>query len=114
MHELFNSLGNKIYDKLSDFDHSIHQSGHSDSLIDNFIHELKDYLFVSDAKYKLSKIPTDSILEINEIEDKYVQCYLNHKDFLIPNEMIDISKLDAKDIGFIRITATKRRFISCS
>ena len=59
-------------------------------------------LFLSDAKYKLSKIPKDSVLEINEIEDNYVQCYLNHKDFLIPKELINISELNENKIGFIR------------
>lgn len=101
MNDFFNLLGNNIYDKLCDIDHSLHKSGQSDTLIDNFVHELKDYLFTADAKNKLSKIPSDSILEINELEDNYVQCYLNDEDYLIPNKMIDTSGLDTKNVGFI-------------
>ena len=107
MHDFFDSLENQLYNKVCDFDRSLHSSGHSDTVIDNFVHELKNYLFVSDAKHQLSKISKDSVLEINEIENDYVQCYLDHKDYLVPKEMINVSELNAEDVGFIRTTIAK-------
>lgn len=101
MNDFFNVLGNNLYDKLCDIDQSLHRSGKENSSIDNFIHELKKYLFLSDAKYKLQQIPKDSVLEVNEIENTYVQCYLNHEDYLIPYEMIDKTGLKSQNIGFI-------------
>ncbi len=101
MNDFFNTLGNNLYDKLCDIDQSLHKSGKENSFIDDFVHELKDYLFVSDAKYKLQQIPNNSILEVNEIEDTYVQCYLNHNDYLIPYKMIDRTGLESKNVGHI-------------
>ena len=87
MNDFFNSLGNTLRDSLCDLDLSIHDKI-KDTAIDNFIHELKDYLFKSDSIYKLSKLPKDTLLDINEIESNYIQCYLNHEEYNIPKEMV--------------------------
>ena len=90
--DFFNSIGNKLNDGLYKLDKSIH-SNIKDSFVDNFIHELRDYLNKSDALHQLNKLPKDTRLEINEIEEKYVACYepntFNRYD--IPKELVDFN-----------------------
>lgn len=93
MNDFFNSLGNSLYDGLCNLDHSIHKTDLKDSLVDNFIHELRDYLFKSDSIHKLSKLPKDTLLDINEIETDYIQCYLNHIEYPVPKDMVYPSDL---------------------
>ena len=88
MNDFFNSLSNSLYDSLCNLDLSIHDTKLKDSFVDNFIHELRDYLVKSDVTYRLSKLPKDTLLDINEIESKYVQCYFNHEEYNIPKEMV--------------------------
>ena len=52
------------------------------------MHELRDYLVKSDVTYRLSKLPQDTLLDINEIEKNYIQCYLGHEEYNIPKEMV--------------------------
>lgn len=47
MNDLFNSIGNDLHDALSSLDLSIHDKI-KDTVVDDFIHELKNYLFKSD------------------------------------------------------------------
>lgn len=84
MNDFFNSL----YNGLCNLDLSIHDTKLKDSFVDNFIHELRNYLVKSDVTCRLSKLPKDTLLDINEIEEKYIQCYFNHKEYNIPKEMI--------------------------
>ena len=108
MNDFFNSLNNSFYDKLCDIDLSIHTSGVlKSSWIDDFIHDLRDYLVKSDVKYRISKLPSNTIFEVNEIEEDFIQCYLNHEEFPIPHEMICMSELHSEDVGHVRITTSK-------
>ena len=84
MNDFFNSL----YNGLCNLDLSIHDTKLKDSFVDNFIHELRNYLVKSDVTCRLSKLPKDTLLDINEIEEKYIQCYFNHEEYNIPKEMI--------------------------
>lgn len=102
MNDLFNSINNRINDSLYKIDHSLH-SKIKNSFIDNFIHELQAYLVKSDLTYRLSKLPKDTLFEINEIENKYVQCYLNHELFDFPKEMICTSELENADDGWSKL-----------
>ena len=88
MNDFFNSLNNTIYDNLCSLDISIHKTDLKDSFVDNFIHELRDYLVKSDVTYRLSKLPKDTFLDINEIEKEYIQCYIDHVEYPIPKEMV--------------------------
>ncbi|MCL2860337.1 MAG: hypothetical protein FWF46_07305 [Oscillospiraceae bacterium] len=90
--DFFNSIGNKLNDSLHNLDKSIH-SNIKDTFIDNFIHELQNYLNKSDALHQLSKLPQNTKLEINEIEDKYVSCYEPNTfdKYDIPKELVDFS-----------------------
>ena len=108
MNDFFNSLNNSFYDKLCDIDLSIHTSGVlKNSWIDDFIHDLRDYLVKSDVKYRISKLPSNTIFEVNEIEEDFIQCYLNHEEFPIPHEMICMYELHSEDVGHVRITTSK-------
>ena len=83
-----NNFFNSLYDGLCNLDLSIHDTKLKDSFVDNFIHELRNYLVKSDVTCRLSKLPKDTLLDINEIEEKYIQCYFNHEEYNIPKEMI--------------------------
>lgn len=110
--EFFNKIGNSLNTTLYNLDKSIHNEIKNTAL-DDFIHDLKDYLFKSDAIYKLSKLSDDTVLEINEIEKNYVQCYLNHVEYPVPNEMVCTSELKEEDVGFVRIAIARRWSLSC-
>lgn len=106
MNDLFNSLGNNLHDVLGNIDLSIHDKI-KNTAVDNFIHELRDYLFKSDANYRLSKLPKGTLLEINEIEKDYLECYYNHERFDIPKEMIDLRDLGNLNMNYDRLQLQK-------
>ena len=70
MNDFFNSLS----DGLRELDLSLHNTKLKDTFVDSFIHELRDYLVKSDVTYRLAKLPPDTLLDINEIEKKHIQC----------------------------------------
>lgn len=97
MNDFFNSLSNSIYNALSNLDMHLHDTNLRNSAIDNFIHELRDYLVKSDVKYRLSKLPKWTLLDINEIEENAIQCYLNHEEYTVPKSIVypnDLKKLE--------------------
>lgn len=100
MNDFFNSLSNGLYE----LDLSLHNTKLKDTLVDNFIHELRNYLAKSDVTYRLSKLPQDTLLDINEIEKNHLQCYFNHEESNIPNEMIYRQELNGLvNDGFIKL-----------
>lgn len=104
MNDFLNSLGNTIYDGICNLDHSIHKTDLKNSFVDNFIHELRDSLVKSDVTYRLSKLPKDTFLDINEIEKNYIQCYLNHVEYPIPKDMIYSNDLEGlENDGHIKL-----------
>ncbi len=102
MNDLFNSIGNDLHDALSSLDLSIHDKI-KDTVVDDFIHELKNYLFKSDATYRLSKLPKDTLFEVNEIEKDYIECYYNHERFDIPKELVDLRDLETLNMNYDRL-----------
>ena len=104
MNDFFNSLGNSLYDNLCNLDLSLHNTKLKDTFVDDFIHELRDYLAKSDVTYRLSKLPQDTLLDVNEIEKNHIQCYFNHEEYNIPNEMIYRQELNGLvNDGFIKL-----------
>ena len=100
MNDFFNSLS----DGLRELDLSLHNTKLKDTFVDSFIHELQDYLVKSDVTYRLAKLPPDTLLDINEIEKKHIQCYFNHEEYNIPNEMIYKQELNGLvNDGFIKL-----------
>ena len=87
---MFNKVGNIVNDGLLSIDKSLH-SKMKDSFIDNFIHELSSYLDKSNAIYKLSKLPKDTKLELNDTEEKALECYYNKQKYYIPKDLINFS-----------------------
>lgn len=53
MNDFFNSLSHG----LRELDLSIYNTKLKDIFVDDFIHELRDYLVKSDVTYRLSKLP---------------------------------------------------------
>lgn len=100
MNDFFNSLS----DGLRELDLSLHKTKLKDTFVDNFIHELRDYLAKSDVTYRLSQLPKDTLLDVNEIEKNHIQCYFNHEEYNIPNEMIYKQELNGLvNDGFIKL-----------
>lgn len=106
MNDLFNSIGNGLHDVLNSIDLSTHDKIR-DTIVDDFIHELKEYLFKVDAMYQLSKLSPNTLLEVNEIENEYIECYYNHERFDIPKEIIDLKELDNLNINYDRLQLQK-------
>ena len=104
MNDFFNSLGNSLHDGLCELDLSLHNTKLKDSFVDDFIHELRNYLVKSDVTYRLSKLPQDTLLDINEIEKNYIQCYFNHEEYNVPKEKIYKQELNSLvNDGFIKL-----------
>ena len=51
----------------------------------------------------MSKVPKNTLFEINEIEKEYVVCYFDHEKFDIPKEMVDLKDLEDFNIYFDRL-----------
>lgn len=102
MKDLFNSINNTLNNSLYKLDLSIHNKIKNTQL-DDFIHELREYLTKSDVNYRLSKLPANTLFEVNEIEGKYVQCYFNHEKFDIPKNMIYLKDLEEFNINMDRL-----------
>ena len=94
MNDLFNSIENTINKSLNKVDNKVHRNNISkikNTFIDDFIHELRDYLNKRDALYELNKLPRNTILEIDTIEEKYFACYhpLTYDRYDIPKYKVD-------------------------
>ena len=104
MNEFFNSLGNSLYDGLCNLNLSLNGTKLKDTFVNDFIHELRDYLVKSDVTCRLSKLPQDTLLDINEIEKNYIQCYFDHEEYNVPKEMVYSKELDGLvNDGFIKL-----------
>lgn len=104
MNDFFNSLGNSLYDSLCNLDLSLNRTKLKDTFVDDFIHDLRDYLVKSDVTYRLSKLPQEILLDINEIEKNYIQCYFNHEEYNVPKEMVYSKELNGLvNDGFIKL-----------
>lgn len=109
--DFFNSIGNTLNDGLYKLDKSMHNQIKG-TFVDDFIHELRDYLNKSDAMYKLSKLPKDTIFYINEAYDDYIDCRVvdTTDKFDIPRDMFhpkirdsvtdDLSRVQLQEDGF--------------
>ena len=84
-----------------------------DTFVYDFIHELRNYLVNSDVTYRLSKLPQDTLLDINEIEKNHIQCYFNHEEYNIPKEMIYRQELNGLvNDGFIKLQLQESSFVA--
>ena len=102
----FNSIGNKLNDGLYKLDKSIHKSI-KNTFVDDFIHELQDYLNRADAIHKLNKLPKDTIFFINEAEENYIDCVEDKTDehYDIPRDMFhkDIRNSIIDDSSYVKL-----------
>ncbi len=79
-----------LYDILNSIDLTLEKSvnSYSNSIIDNFIDELKKYLAVSDSMGKLSKVPENTLFTLDRYESDYAVC-----ENRSTGEMFDIPRL---------------------
>ena len=79
-----------LYDILNSIDLTLEKSvnSYSNSIIDNFINELKKYLAVSDSMEKLSKVPENTLFTLDRYESDYAVC-----ENRSTSEMFDIPRL---------------------
>ena len=79
-----------LYDILNSIDLTLEKSvnSYSNSIIDNFIDELKKYLVVSDSMEKLSKVPENTLFTLDRYESDYAVC-----ENRSTGEMFDIPRL---------------------
>ena len=79
-----------LYYILNSIDLTLEKSvnSYSNSIIDNFIDELKKYLAVSDSMEKLSKVPESTLFTLDRYESDYAVC-----ENRSTGEMFDIPRL---------------------
>lgn len=79
-----------LYDILNSIDLTLEKSvnSYNNSIIDNFIDELKKYLAVSDSMEKLSKVPENTLFTLDRYESDYTVC-----ENRSTGEMFDIPRL---------------------
>lgn len=68
------SLFESVRDSLYNLDMSIHKTPLKDTLVDDFIHELRSY-FINQAELeRINSLPKDTILQLEEKSDNYIRC----------------------------------------
>lgn len=98
-YELLNSIDLSLEKNINSYDNSI---------IDNFVDELKKHLAVADSMEKLSKVPEDTLFTLDRYESDYAIC-----ENRTTGEMFDIPRLIvdpyAKDGDIIKLENGKYR-----
>lgn len=79
LYEFLNSIDLTLEKNINSYDNSI---------IDNFVDELKKYLAVADSMEKLSKVPEDTLFTLDRYESDYAVC-----ENRTTGEMFDIPRL---------------------
>lgn len=67
---LFESVRNSLYD----LDMSIHKTPLKDTLVDDFIHELRTYFINQSELKRINSLPKDTVLQLEEKSDNYIRC----------------------------------------
>ena len=79
LYEILNSIDLSLEKNINSYDNSI---------IDNFVDELKKHLAVADSMKKLSKVPEDTLFTLDRYESDYAVC-----ENRTTGEMFDIPRL---------------------
>ena len=79
LYEILNSIDLSLEKNINSYDNSI---------IDNFVDELKKHLAVADSMEKLSKVPEDTLFTLDRYESDYAVC-----ENRTTGEMFDIPRL---------------------
>lgn len=93
---------------INNLDHAIHKSKLKDSFIDDFIHELQRYMLKQNMDYDYTKLPKDTIFEVDYLESDYASCLdtsqKHSEKYYIPYELLDES---AKESDYIKFDGNK-------
>ena len=59
---------------INNLDNAIHKSKLKDTFVDDFIHDLQRYILRQNMNYDYSKLPKNTIFEVDYIEDGFASC----------------------------------------
>lgn len=68
------SLFDSIRDSLYNLDMSVHKTQLKDTVVDDFIHELRNYFIGQSELERIRSLPKDAILRLEEKSDSYIRC----------------------------------------
>ena len=79
-----------LYEILNSIDLTLEKNinSYNNSIVDNFVDELKKHLAVADSMEKLSKVPEDTLFTLDRYESNYAVC-----ENRTTGEMFDIPRL---------------------
>ena len=79
-----------LYEILNSIDLTLEKNvnSYNNSIVDNFVDELKKHLAVADSMEKLSKVPADTLFTLDRYESDYAVC-----ENRTTGEMFDIPRL---------------------
>lgn len=79
-----------LYEILNSIDLTLEKNinSYNNSIVDNFVDELKKHLAVADSMEKLSKVPKDTLFTLDRYESDYAVC-----ENRTTGEMFDIPRL---------------------
>lgn len=103
MNNLFNSIDSNLNDSLSKCDKCMND----DIRFENLVNDIKNCLTKHEKISALSKLPQNTLFEINEIEKEYVVCYFNHEKYDIPKEIVDLKDLEDFNMRLDRLQLQK-------
>ena len=93
---------------LNNLDNAIHKTNLKDSFVDEFIHDLQRYILRQNLDYDYSKLPKNTIFEVDYIEDGFASCLdtsqKHSEKYQIPEELLNKS---AKKADYIQFDGTK-------
>ena len=80
---------------LNNLDNAIHKTNLKDSFVDEFIHDLQRYILRQNLDYDYSKLPKNTIFEVDYIEDGFASCLdtsqKHSEKYQIPEELLNKS-----------------------
>lgn len=89
---------------INNLDNAIHKSKLKDTFVDDFIHDLQRYILRQNMNYDYSKLPKNTIFEVDYIEDGFASCLdtaqKHSEKYIIPFELLDESALKSDYIQF--------------
>ena len=89
---------------LNNLDNAIHKTNLKNSFIDEFLHDLQRSILRQHMNYDYTKLPKDTIFEVDYIEDGFASCLdtsqKHSEKYHIPSELLEQSALNADYIQF--------------
>ncbi len=98
---------------INNLDKAIHKTNLKDSFIDEFIHDLQRSILRQNLDYDYSKLPKNTIFEVDYIENGFASCLdtaqKHSEKYYIPEELLDET---AKNADYIQLDGNKYTAVS--